>query len=53
MKKAVKADEFARFVKADQIAHSAEQRNMGDAVVSTHHPVAAREPFVEDTQRPR
>jgi len=27
MKKAVEADDLARFVKADQIAHPAEQRN--------------------------
>ena len=43
MKKAVEADDLARFVKADQVAHPAEQRNIGDAVVSADHPVAARE----------
>src|SRR6516164_10728323 len=53
MKKAVEADELARSVKADEVAHPAEQRNIGDAVVSAHHPVAAREPFVEDTEQPR
>src|SRR3954451_18169401 len=53
MKKAVEADEFARFVKADQVAHPTEQRNVSDAVVSAHHPVATREPFVEDTEQPR
>ena len=53
MKKAVEADELARFVKVDQIAHPAVQRNIGDAVVSAHHPVATREPFVEDTEQPR
>src|SRR5215813_1973428 len=53
MKKAVEADDFARFVKADQVAHPAEQRNIGDAVVSAHHPVAAHKPFVEDTEQPR
>ena len=47
------ADELARFVKADQIAHPAEQRDIGDAVVSAHHPVAAREPFLDDTEQPR
>src|SRR5438445_11005389 len=50
--KAVEADELARFVKADEVAHPAEQRNI-DAVVSAHHPVAARKPFVEDTERAR
>ena len=35
-----------------KVAHSAEQRNIGDAAVSTDQPVAAREPFVEDTERP-
>ena len=34
MKKAVEADELARFVKADEVAHPAEQRNIGDAVMS-------------------
>jgi hypothetical protein len=53
MKKAAEADDLARFVKADQVAHSAEQRNIGDAVISAHHPVAAGEPFVEDTEQPR
>jgi hypothetical protein len=38
---------------ADEVAHPAGQRNIGDAVVSAHHPVAAREPFVEDTEQPR
>jgi hypothetical protein len=53
MKKTVEADELARFVKADRVAHPAEQRNIGDAVVSAHHPVATREPFVEDAEQPR
>ena len=52
MKKAVEADELARFVKADQVAHPTEQRKFGDAVVSAHHPVAAHEPFFEDTEQP-
>src|SRR3546814_18644547 len=52
MKKAVESDELARFVKADEIAHPAEQRDIGDAVVSAHHPLAAREPLVEDTEQP-
>ncbi|MBP1884109.1 hypothetical protein J2Z50_002398 [Ensifer mexicanus] len=53
MKKAVKADELARFVKADQVAYPAEQRNIGDALVSAHHPVAARKPFIEDAEQSR
>src|SRR3546814_6704730 len=53
IKKAFEADDLARFVKADQIAHPAKQRNVGDAVVSPHHPVAPREPLVEDTEQPR
>ena len=53
MNKSVEADQLTRFVKADQVAHPAEQRNIGDALVSAHHPVAAREPFVEDTEQPR
>src|SRR5437773_4532878 len=53
MEKAVEADEFARSVKADEVAQPAEQRYIGDAVVSAHHPVTAREPFVEYTEQPR
>jgi hypothetical protein len=52
MKKAVEADELARYVKADQIAHPAEQRNIGDAEVGAHHLVATREPFVENIEQP-
>ena len=53
MKKAVEADELARFVKADEIAHPAGPQNIDDAVVSAHYPVAAREPLFEDTERSR
>jgi len=50
MKKAVEPNELACFVKTDQVAHPAEQGNIRDALVTAHHPVAAREPFVEDTE---
>ena len=44
--KAVEADDLARFVEADQVAHPAEQRNIGDVVVSAHHPVAHASRFL-------
>src|SRR3546814_8235762 len=53
MKKTVEADELAGFVEADQVAHPDEQGNISDAIVGVHHPDAAREPFVEETEQPR
>ena len=52
VKKAIEADELARFEKPMRLRPGREA-NIGDAVVSAHHPVAAREPFVEDTEQPR
>jgi len=50
MRKAVEADELTRFVKADQVAHPAEQRNIGDGVVGADDPFATGEPLVKDAQ---
>src|SRR5262249_51067319 len=53
MKEAVEADELASLVEADQIAHPAEQRNIGDRIVIAHHPCPEGEPSVENAEQPR
>src|SRR3546814_14162973 len=40
-------------VKAVQVAHPAEQRDVGDAVIVAHHPVATCQPFVEHPKQSR
>jgi hypothetical protein len=35
----VELDEFARFIKADQVAHLAKHRNVGDGVFIVHDPL--------------
>src|SRR3546814_9840006 len=53
VREAVEADDLARLIESDQVAHPAEQRDVGDAVAFVHHPVAARQPVVEHAQQPR
>jgi len=49
----VEPDNVARFIKADQIAHPAEQRDVGNAVIIAHNPGALSEPRVEDPEQAR
>src|SRR3546814_1363045 len=53
MREAVKPDDLARVIEADQVAHPAEQRDVGDAVAFVHYPLAVRQSFVEHAQQPR
>ena len=41
------ADQFASFIKADQVAHPAEHRDIGDGEFVAHHPGPALKPRVE------
>src|SRR3990167_10270938 len=47
MTEPLEPDDLCRVVEADQVPHPAEQRNIGDAVIGAHHPVAVRQPLVE------
>src|SRR6267142_5917745 len=49
--KAVERDQLTCAVKADQIAHSAEHRNVGDGVVVVHDPLPSRQTDLHHTQQ--
>ena len=49
---AVELDELARLVKADQVAHPAEHRDVGDRVVVAHDPLAARQTRLQHAEQP-
>jgi hypothetical protein len=48
----VERHQLARAIKADQIAHPAERRNVGDGVVGVHDPLPAIEPGLEHAEQP-
>src|SRR4051812_49392596 len=52
VREVIEAYEFARFIEADQVAHPAEQRDIGDGVVIAHDPLAALQPVVEHADQP-
>src|SRR5262249_43259635 len=47
----VEFDELARPIEADQIAHPAERRDVGDGVDVPHDPVATGEPGLKDVEK--
>src|SRR3546814_9817391 len=51
LSKPLEPDDLGGLVKADQVAHPAEQRDVGDAVIVAHHPVATCQPFVEQDRK--
>src|SRR5579862_3223641 len=51
MDEVVERDQFARAVKADQIAHPAEHRNIGDGVVVVHDPLPSGKADFHDIEQ--
>src|SRR6266700_1681183 len=51
--KAIERHEFARTVKADQIAHPAEQRDVGDRVLVVHYPPPPAEASLHHPEQAR
>src|SRR5271155_5670779 len=49
----VPTDQLACAVEADEIAHPAERRNVGDRIVLAHDPAPAGDPLLQNAEQPR